>query len=184
MKFYKYLENKFFILENESVNYYYDLKKFYPIIKNKFYKKIDDDPKEIDKKGALPKIIDGNYLYKTGGSSKIIKVLVKQTEPSSNNNSADYIEVNNVYYPIFTIKDKVGYIDEDGKFIIINLNEYKIKNKSINNYYIDLSNKGKSSSSSSEASLDANLASIEKSEEPSEEPSEEAPEEASEEKAN
>lgn len=166
MKFYTYLENKFLFFENE-IDYYYDLKnkKIYPIIKNKFYKELNEDPEEIIRKGTLPKLKNSNTYLTKSGINKNVKVLVKQNEPTSNSEIAEYIEVDGVYYPTLKIENTIGYLNEEGLFIEINLNDYKIKSKNITNYYVNLS-KPKGSSTS----IDSELSSLETPQEAPQEP--------------
>lgn len=150
MNFYKYLEDKILFFEN-TIDYYYDSKnkKIYPIIGNKFYSELNETPLEVDMKAILPKIKNNNVYLTKSGISKNIEVLIKNSEPTNNVDVADYIEIDNVYYPTFKIDNKIGYIDSEGQFIDINLNDYKIKSKNITNYYVKLS-KPKGSSPSPE----------------------------------
>jgi hypothetical protein len=172
MNFYKYLENKFLLSESKT-NYYFDknTKKFYPISDNKFYTGIDpSDEKKISKSGVLPKLIDDVEIgLIPSGKNVSIKVLIKQKEPGQNTEKADYILVDGLYHPTFSKNNKFGYIDSKGIFTEINLNEYKVQSKDINNYYTILRKKG------SGGGMDSDLQSLEGAAETTEETPAEAP---------
>jgi hypothetical protein len=172
MNFYYYLKNKVSLFENETnVNYYYDGVKFYPILNNTFYF-IKDNNKgfnQITKTATNPKIKkEGIYLIKSGKSEDIF-CLEKVSEENKtdkirnekrkkkildNIKKIKYIEIDDIYYPIFqysiTEEDpkKYVYIIDDN-INEINLDDYQMKKSSISNYYIKLSSKNTSSGSSS-----------------------------------
>jgi len=171
MNFYNYLKNKILLFENETnLNYYYDGVKFYPILNNTFYF-IKDNNKgfsEIIKTATNPKIKkQGIYLIKSG-KSKDIFCLEKVSEENKTDKTRNekrkkkildnikkikYVEIGNVYYPIFQYSTteeepkKYVYII-DNNLNEINLDDYQMKKSSISNYYIKLSSKNNSSGSS------------------------------------
>jgi len=179
MNFYNYLKNKVLLFENTTnPDYYYDGKKFYPIVsENKFYYGINKY-KEIDTKSTNHKIKNGNIFIIKSGNPVNISVLEKSQSKNNNQKQADYIEIDNVFYPIFKNNDKQkGYVNNLGEFILINLNDYEVKKQSISDYYIKLGSSPGGSSGGNELPSD-NEEPIADNEEPiAEETPSETPEE-------
>jgi hypothetical protein len=154
INFCAYLESKVLFFENDT-NYYYDFqtKKFYPIINNSMF--INSEKIEIDTKGLLPKIKNSpDFLIKSDVvKNNNFKVLIKNSTVSTvtNQKEAQYVEINNTFFPLIKESEKIGYIDDKGDYIELSdedLKSYKVTNKKFYNYYVNLkSSKGKSSSS-------------------------------------
>jgi len=171
--FYRYLESKILFFEN-NVDYFYDFKtkKFYPIINNSVY--VDSEKIEIEKKGLLPKIKNSpEYLIKSDViKNNIFKILTKNNNPSqelTDQKDAQYIEINNIYFPIIKKGQEVGYTDGKGNYIKLtddDLKLYKISKKRFYNYYVNL----KSSKKISSSNIDSELNELETSEETPAEP--------------